>query len=394
MSDKGTGWHHCGKCGEVYFAANYGALCTACGRSPIPTKKKISVYAVDGNSHNVRKEFSPNLTIEPVTAPKLVRLDSHQDSYATIDIKQRERTARVRKKNFTLAKFITGWCVLLGIVAVAIYIKNAREADRIKPATTAEVNQSSQQQSIDIDIINRSDAEIYKTAGEFFQVTSPEMRAALCLKRPRLVQIINQDGAKAMIFNPEVIPTLKKRNVIHVAGIACVETIWQDARDRQVELVFREQDQHWLIEWESYAKSSEKPWIIFQSENGEAEATFRLLVRERVVSRDLNDATISLIFYEPGFFHGADLGTATPEILVDRKSRTGKLLIAALAARHDEKPIYGSMYPAADPANTARVHVKIRRSIVDGEKTFTITKLIACHWMGIDDIGIELTDGP
>jgi hypothetical protein len=394
VSEKEIGWHHCGKCGEVYFAAERGALCTACGRTPIPLKKKITVHAVEGNSQTVRKEFSPNLAIGPIATPKLVRIESHQDSSTAIDVKQRERTDRVRKKNYTLAKFIAGWCLLLCIAATAIYIKNSKEAARINPVTKPEENASSRQQSIDIDIMNRSEAEIYKTAAEFFQVTAPEMRAAYCLKRPRLVQTMNLDGAKAMIFNPEVIPALMQRNVIHPAGIACVETVWQDARGRQVELVFREQDQQWLVDWESYAKSSEKPWIIFQSENDEAEATFRLLMRERSVSRDAGDASISLIFYEPGFFHGADLGAATPEILVDRRSRTGKLLVAALAARMNEEPVYGSMYPSSDPPNTARVHVKIRRSIVNGEKIFTITKLIACHWMGIDDIGIELTDGP
>jgi hypothetical protein len=103
---------------------------------------------------------------------------------------------------------------------------------------------------------------------------------------------------------------------------------------------------------------------------------------------------MSVVFYEPSLLRGGPLGLATTDFLVDRKSRDGRLITAALEARKNDKPLMGSIFPKADPPNTARVCVKIRRSIKDGKTVFTLVEVLACHWLGIDHPGVELTDAP
>jgi hypothetical protein len=159
-------------------------------------------------------------------------------------------------------------------------------------------------------------------------------------------------------------------------------------------MVFAQEDGAWLLDWESYAKSSSAPWTIFQSGTEEEVGTFRLLVRERLVDINSLDMQMSVVFYEPSLLHGGPLGPATCDFLLDRKSRDGRLITAALEARKNETPLMGSIFAQADPPNTARVTVKIRRSIKNGEKVFSIEEITACHWMGIDHPGVDLTDAP
>ena len=184
------------------------------------------------------------------------------------------------------------------------------------------------------------------------------------------------------------------QNVIRPDGLPMIETIWKDSRNRKMEIVFAEEEGRWVIDWESFAKSSTLPWTVFQGAEGDAEGTFRFLVRERLADQTFNDLHMSILFYEPAFLHGGPAGIATPEFSVDRKSRDGRLLTAALEARKAEKPLLGSIYPKADPANMARVTVKIRRTIKNGEKAFELVEVLACHWLGIDHTGVDLTDTP
>ena len=136
------------------------------------------------------------------------------------------------------------------------------------------------------------------------------------------------------------------------------------------------------------------PWSVFQGGDGDAEGVFRMLVRERLAEQNFSDLQMSLVFYEPSLLRGSPLGLATPEFLIDRKSRSGRMIAAALTARKENQPLMSSIFPQADPPNTARVCVKIRRSTKGEEKVFTLVEILACHWMGIEHPGVELTDTP
>lgn len=369
--------------------------CPNCQRAGTPSKKKLTVNTVDGQNTPQRKEFSPNLTIENYSsAAGLVRLEKKKTTQESGEIIQRQSTERIRKKSYLLVKLLVTWFSLLILAAFIIKWKFNDTPPVIATQVAQGADDSKMLAGRNLDVINQSASAIMSTAAEFFAATAPEALAQSCIKRPRLVQTINNDGAKSTIFKPEKMPELITKNVIRPAPAPMVETVWADSRGRKIELVFAQQDDHWLIDWESYAKSSAMPWPVFQAADGDDVGTFRLLVRERLVRSPPTEASLSVVFYEPGFLRGSGLGSPSCDFIIDRRGKTGKMILAALKTKQENKPVFNSIFPENDPPNTARVHVKIRRQVVDDVKKFTLEELLACHWLGIEDPGIELTDSP
>jgi hypothetical protein len=394
MTQERTGWHHCGKCGEVYQATQ-DELCPACERTPLPSKKKINVNTVDSSSGAARKDFNAKLQMENTPAPKLVRLDSTTVSGGADGNGTRKSTERKRKTNNTLIKFLIGWGVSLTLIAGLIKWRWGMETPVVSaPVTDTPADQQELTlQSENLDLLTSSLASILKLTDAFLQTSASESLAQYCRPSPRLAMTIFNDGAKATLFKPDSVQLIS-RNVIRPNDQPLIETIWADNRGRKMEIVYAREEDRWMIDWESYAKSSTLPWSIFHGAEGEETGTFRLLVRERLADQNYNDLQMSIVFYEPAFLHGGPLGLSTPEFLVDRKSRNGRLISAALEARKSNKPLMDSIFPASDPPNTARVCVTVRRTMKNGEKVFELEKVLACHWLGIDHPGVDLTDSP
>jgi len=388
----------------VFESTTDAVVCPACERASIPGKKKSNVHVVDGSGHYTRREFSANLTAKKATerTHKRRRVDPPIES-AEKPVASPTRTKRSGNRGerrtkpaqkFTLIKLVVIW--FLALAGIAIFIKY--RLDEMAPSMTANPHDNPLEDaallSKNIDVANQSNPLIMAIAHEFFQTTAPEAYAQLSRKRPRLAQTIFNDASKATLFKPETTPQLIARNVIRIGETPMVETLWTDERNRQVEIVFGQQEDQWLVDWESFAKTSTLPWSVFHAIKEDGEGTFRLLVRQRLAKENTSDLLMSVMFYEPGFFHGSNLGLPTPAFTIDRKSRDGKLILAALKAREDNQPIYGSMFPANDPPSTARVTVKIRRVVKNEVKSFELVEVLACHWLGVEDPGIDLTDTP
>lgn len=338
-----------------------------------------------------RKGFQPNLPTQ--SGGNLVRLGRHAETGENHAPSSPERRERKRKKSHPLVKLIVVWLVILISLATLIKWKwNPTPSVTQTPAATITPSERSFQ-SENQDLFQQAYPALVRLTSQLYENSAPESLSQLCRPRPRLSSIIFNDGAKATIYKPEAIQ-LAKHQVIRPNGTPLIETIWTDDRGRLIEMVFAKEDDQWLLDWESYAKSSSAPWNIFQSGTDEDIGTFRFLVRERLVDTNRLDMQMSIVFYEPSFLHGGPLGPATCDFLIDRKSRDGRLISAALQARREEKPLMGSIFSQADPPNTARVTVKIRRSFQNGEKIFNIEEVTACHWMGIDHPGVDLTDAP
>jgi hypothetical protein len=391
VNPKPSGWHHCGKCGEI-FHAHDAALCPSCHSHPIPARKKIHVHTVQANVTAPRKEFHANLPTQmggnlariapkgPSTSPDHVISSSRRDLHK-------------RKKSNPLIKFVAAWLVLLIALAVVIKWKWNPKPPKTAAQPTPQVQPEKTWSSENQDLFQQAYPHLIRLTSQFFENSAPESLTQLCRSRPRLASIVYNDGPKATVFKPDAVK-LAKQNIIRPAGFPLIETLWADDRGRLIEMVFAEEDGQWLVDWESYAKSSSMPWSVFQSAEGDDVGTFRLLVRERLADSKGMDMQMSVIFYEPSLLHGGSLGPATCDFLIDRKSRAGRLITAALEARKQGTPLMGSIFPEADPPNTARVTVKIKREMKYGEKIFSLEEVTACHWMGIDHPGVELTDAP
>lgn len=323
----------------------------------------------------------------------LMHLGRHTEINENHNISSPIRRERKRKKSHSLVNVLVAWFVIMLSLAALIKWKwNASPS--VTQAPDAAITPSEQSfQSENQELFQEAYPDLAHLTLQLCENFAPESLSQLCRPRPRLNSIIFNDGAKAAINKPEAIQ-LAKHQVIHPNGTPLIETLWKDDRGRLIEMIFAKEDDQWLLDWESYAKSSSAPWNIFQSGTDDAIGTFRFLVRERLVDTNRIDTQMSIVFYEPSFLHGGPLGPATPDFLIDRKSRNGRLISAALQARREGKPLMGSMLSQADPPNTARVTVKIRRSFQNSEKIFNVEEVTACHWMGIDHLGVDLTDAP
>ncbi|MEI7909868.1 MAG: hypothetical protein WCK77_09560 [Verrucomicrobiota bacterium] len=175
-----------------------------------------------------------------------------------------------------------------------------------------------------------------------------------------------------------------------------VESRWSATDGRTLDCVFVQQNGEWCLDWDHFARYSDYPWSLFLTGDGEDELEFRLLVRERLFKERSETSHMSLVFYAPRFGYPDQAGTASPEFLVKRDSPDGRLLAAAFKKHAKGEPLYGSKLPYLEPPDMLRVRVRLRRLPADAESTFKfeLVKVIACHWMAIDDPGVQVPAEP
>ena len=181
--------------------------------------------------------------------------------------------------------------------------------------------------------------------------------------------------------------------VFNVPGGKVIETHWNSHNGKTLDVVFREENDEWRLDWEDFARYSDHPWPLFLAGSGEPEGEFRLLARERLADERKDAQTISVVLYAPRFGRPNDTGFQSPEFLVSRNDRNGQLLDAAfkLAAQH--KRIFNASLPDLNPGGMIRVRVKIQRSEINLERKFEILEVLACHWYSVDDPGVK-ADAP
>jgi hypothetical protein len=169
-----------------------------------------------------------------------------------------------------------------------------------------------------------------------------------------------------------------------------VEGVWMNQDGRCFDALFRKGQDAWLIDWEHFVRYNDTPFPIFLSDDGYAEGEFRLLARERLAEERKDLATISIVFYAPVFGRPAETGPPSPEFLIQRDSREGKLLEAAFAAVKNKNRPFNAKPLNLDPEGMIRVRVKIRRSGEMDARAFEIVELKACHWYSSDLPGFDV----
>lgn len=381
MTIKGQAWYHCGRCGELFRASYLDAPCEACGRNAHPHRTAGTPAAKSSS-----KEFVPK------SSSDLVRTKVSIDG-KSVATDRRERTERVRSKRSPMVTLVVVWVSILLVISVFVGWRLNHVSAVVQVSQEREQKADEMQRlSEDVTLLNASMQNCFEHFSGLLESVAPEIRAQYVFPQPSMSVKIARDAAKMALFLPEKMPELTQRQVLRVRDEPVIETLWSDDRGRKIEVVFRKKDEAWLVDWDSYVRSSDMPWAIFETAEGEGEGEFRFLVRERLAEQRALEDTLSLVFYEPSFWHGGDLGQKTPEMLVMRKSLEGRLISQALLARKEKRPVYRSMYSEQDPPDTARVRVVIQRKIVDGQREFRVKAVKACHWMGVDDVGL-LPDG-
>ena len=186
---------------------------------------------------------------------------------------------------------------------------------------------------------------------------------------------------------------LTRRSILHLPGITAIETRWKTQDDKQIEAVFHQEDDQWHLDWEQFARFSDYPWSLYLAGTGPDDAEFRLLARERLADERKDESTISIVLYAPIFGNPGDTGVQSPEFIVPRDSKDGRLLTAAFKLARDHKRPFGSRLPDLNPEDMIRLRLKVHRSDSDNGRRFEITSIAACHWYSTDDPGVN-TDAP
>jgi hypothetical protein len=193
------------------------------------------------------------------------------------------------------------------------------------------------------------------------------------------------------VLDPQTI-SAQGAAVVHLPGLKAVETHLRSKEGRLFDAVFIKENDEWRLDWEHYARYSDHPWALFLAGNGEEEGEFRLLARERLPEERKSEATISMVLYAPRFGYANDTGFQSPEFLVRRETRNGKLLEAAFKLERGGGRVFDVNLPGINPEGLIRVRLKIRRFEVEGERRFEIKDVIACHWYSVDDPGVVIPD--
>jgi hypothetical protein len=247
----------------------------------------------------------------------------------------------------------------------------------------------------DVILLNEAGPLCNQTFSGFLNAGTPEQQNQFVL-RP-----ITTAARMARFFslNPLVITdprklALSRHAVLHLPGRRAIETHWNSADGRQLDAVFIEENGEWRLDWDHYVRFGEYPWPLFLAGSGPEQAEFRLLTRERLADERKNADTISIVFHAPRFGSNTEMGAKSPEFLVKRDSKNGRLLDAAFKLEKAGKRVFGVNLPSATPEGFIRVRVKVCRVEEAGGSRFELEDVLACHWYSHDAPGVEIPEQP
>ncbi len=372
MSNTNTSWFHCRRCGSLFqspVGEIDGRTCPVCG-------------------------LNPSLNIEtPALASALPPNDNPADT--TDKLANREKhSPRGNKSRYFMAKLVLGWsAVSLAIVFGTRYLWH----ENAKPPKPFVSHPPAKNVAADADILllNEASPLSNQTFSSYLAATTPEERNQFVLTpittAARMARFYN--------LNPLVnidTQTLTRTHtsVLHLPGRRAIESQWHAGDDRVQDTVFVEENGEWRLDWDHYARFSDYPWPLFLAGSGEDHGEFRLLARERLADARKNEDAISIVLYTPRFGYAGETGSQSPEFLIKRDTRNGRLLDAAFKLERSGGRVFGGNLPNINPEGMIRVRVKVRRVEHDAERHFELEEVVACHWYSSDDPGVEIPEQP
>lgn len=276
---------------------------------------------------------------------------------------------------------VGGWLFVLVLVSgVALYLKDDETGDEI--VRVLNEDQVLLQEGID---------ECQVTLAGFLRAAAPESRAKYVLQSAEMLGAMAKFYQEYSMLVTKDALDLESRGVIDTPDGKGIETVWRTEGGKVIEAVFFKEGDKWKIDWEAFVRYSDQNWPIYLSGGGDDEGEFRLLARKRVTGLNDQGSVEKLVLVAPKVGEPGDVGVPSPEIYVDPASRTGRILEAAFVRRAEGVGAYGAEADGRDPKGMVRVRVRLKR-LSSGERSFELAKIIACHWLHLDEIGIESED--
>lgn len=369
MSEKNISWFHCGLCGSL-FQSTPKALyyrCSACGHNPSPVVKPKVTRPENTNSAKRRKS-----TTEWKSDPSKKKLSYRQVGILVI---------------FCLAVML--------ITVIKIMTVFSDEAIQSQNTQSSETKTRDATEELDQTLLNEAVPRCNLTISGFLASGTPEgcnqYVSAPVTTAGRMADFYKLNPL--LSIDPKAL-NLTRSAVLHMPAGNAIELNFGLNDDLQLDAVFINENGEWRLDWDHFVRYSKHPWPLFLAGGGSTQGEFRLLARQRLADDRKNADTLSLVFYTPQLGRPSDLGSKSPEFLVKRDSKNGRLLEAAFNLEKSGKRAFGVNLPSNDPEGIIRVRVKVRRVDENDERHFVLEDVVACHWYSIDEPGMEVSDQP
>lgn len=307
--------------------------------------------------------------------------------------RRKSRSGKRRKSSHFMLKLVGGWTLVLALIVGGARLLWRDETPARNPtAASADPSTAPTVSNEDIALLNEAGPKCGASISGFLSAGTPEERNQFVLApiatAARMARFYDLNAFANV--DPAVLRLTASAVLNLPDGKKAIETQWNAKDGARLEAVFREESGEWRLDWEHFARYSDYPWPLFLAGSGPAEGEYRLLVRERLADEHKDSKSLSIVLYTPRFGYPGDAGLQSPEFILPRDSRDGKLLAAGFKlARHGER-VFGVKLHALDPDGMIRVRVKVRRSEVNLERKFEIVEILACHWYSVNAPGVEV----
>ena len=348
-------------------------LCPSCGRNP-----SLGVDAPASETSLPQNGHSAGVVDQPA------RAGEHE-----------KHPLRKKRRSYLMAKLVLGWTlVLLAIVLGARKLWHSAPPRPAKPAVSSAPAATVVSEQ-DAAFLNEAGPLCVQTFANFMAARTPEERnqfvrepittAARMARFYSLNPLVNIDPGTLSLVNS---------SVLHLPGRRTIETQWRSADGYLLDTAFIEDNGEWRLDWDHFARFSDYPWALFLAGSGLDHGEFRLLARERLANERQHADSISIVLYAPRFGYPGETGYQSPEFLIKRDTRNGRLLDAAFKLERSGGRVFGVNLPSLNPEGLIRVRVKVRRIEQDLERRFELEEVLACHWYSIAEPGVEIPDQP
>jgi len=342
--------------------------CTRCGRNPSPGVDALP---------------APTDPPPPPAAPP---------THAEIPKKQPKSDSRRTPRSHLTLKLLLGWVLVTVLIVLAVRYIWPQETTPRATANAASASAVKGTTGDDSAVrLNQALPPCATTLRGFLNAGTSEERNQFVLNP------VATAGRMARFYDLNPLTRIDPGTIKNTASTLlnlptgpALESRWLGRDGRSFDCVFVQQNDEWRLDWEHFARYSDYPWSLFLTGAGQSELEFRLLARERLVKERSESSQISLVFYAPRFGYPEQAGATSPEFLVRRDSPDGQLLAAAFQQHEKGESMFGSKLAYPEPPDMLRVRVRIRRQPgdADGSFNFELVKVIACHWLALDDPGV------
>ncbi|MGA0845429.1 MAG: hypothetical protein ACO3RV_02730 [Luteolibacter sp.] len=304
---------------------------------------------------------------------------------------QRLRNDREGRGRHLMLKLVLVWsCVLVLVVLGARHLWHRPSADRMAPLVDPDAMQLTE---LEAELLQEAGQASSRAFAGFIAAGSPEQRNQFVLNPVQTAARMARYYAQNPLpkIDPEKL-MLNSSGILRLPGATAWHARWENEDGKTFETVFCKEGDEWRMDWEYFAAYSDFPWALFVAGSGPDEGEFRLLARERLADERIAEPEISLVLYAPRFGSPLEADYQSPEFLIPRNSKIGKILDQAFRIDRQGGRIYEGKLDELIPENMIRLRLKVRRLEDGSERKFEIREVLACHWYGIDDLGVSLDE--